>query len=93
MSYTEDLQKAAVRHLWMANRDWTEMAETGGPIVAVDGSGLRITDSEGNSWMDVNGGYISVGVGHGRTEIAEAAFEQAKNLSFMPAGTTTESHC
>ncbi len=90
MGYTEDLQKTAARHLWMANRDWTEMAETGGPTVAVEGKGLRVTDSDGNSWIDVNGGYISVGVGHGRVEIAEAAFEQAKKLSFMPAGTTTE---
>ncbi len=79
-----------MRHLWMANRDWTEMAEAGGPIVAVEGKGLQVKDSDGNTWIDVNGGYFSVGVGHGRDEIAEAAFEQAKKLSFMPAGTTTE---
>ncbi len=66
------------------------MAEAGGPIVAVEGKGLQVKDSDGNTWIDVNGGYFSVGVGHGRDEIAEAAFEQAKKLSFMPAGTTTE---
>ena len=33
---------------------------------------------------------MSVGVGHGRTEIAEGPpTRQAKMLSFMPAGTTT----
>ena len=89
MSSTDELRESAARHLWMANRDWTEMAETGGPVVAVEGRGLRVTDSEGGEWIDVNGGYMSVSVGHGRTEIAEAAYEQAKMLSFMPAGMTT----
>ena len=60
----------------MANRDWTEMAEEGGPPIIVEGDGIRVTDSEGKSWIDVNGGYISVSVGHGRPEIAEAAYEQ-----------------
>ena len=65
-----------MRHLWMANRDWTEMAEAGGPIVAVEGKGLQVKDSDGNTWIDVNGGYFSVGVGHGRDEIAEAALDR-----------------
>ena len=89
-SYTEDLRGAAIRHLWMHNRDWTQMAEEGEPMIAVRGEGVRIEDSEGNSWIDVNGGYNSVNVGYGRTEIADAAHAQMARLSYFPNGTTTE---
>ena len=90
MKSSKQIKDEAIRHLWMANQDWSSLAEEGGPTVIVKGDGLRVTDSEGNSWIDVNGGYISVAVGHGRTEIADAAYSQAKKISFMPAGTTTE---
>ena len=83
------LRRMASEHLWMANRDWTEMAEEGGPPIIVEGDGIRVTDSEGKSWIDVNGGYISVSAGHGRLEIADAAYEQMLKLSFAPPGTTT----
>ena len=87
---TSDLQKTAIRYLWMGSRGWINLAETGGPTVAVESKGIHVTDSDGNVWMDVNGGYQSVGVGYGRVEIAEAAFEQMKKSSYMPAGMTTE---
>ena len=90
MKSSKQIKDEAIRHLWMANQDWSSLAEEGGPTVIVKGDGLRVIDSEGNSWIDVNGGYISVAVGHGRTEIADAAYSQAKKISFMPAGTTTE---
>ena len=85
----DTLRKSANKHLWMPHRDWVEMAEEGGPPIMVEGNGIRVTDSEGKSWINVNGGYISVNVGFGRAEIAEAAYEQMLKLSFMPAGTTT----
>jgi len=89
-SNNEAIRTAAAKHLWMANRDWAQMAEEGGPTIVVAGDGIRVTDSEGKSWIDVNGGYISVNAGHGRTEIADAAYEQMRQLAFMPPGTTTE---
>ena len=70
---TDELRAASNRHLWMHNTDWVRMAEEGGPLVVVDGQGISVTDSEGKSWIDVNGGYASVNVGYGRSEIAEAA--------------------
>ena len=88
-STTDELRKASNRHLWMHNGDWVQMAEEGGPLVVVDGQGIRVTDSDGRSWIDVNGGYASVNVGYGRSEIAEAAYEQMKRLSYFPQGATT----
>lgn len=85
----EALRKSSLQHLWMHNRDWTQMAEEGEPQIIVEGSGIKVTDSEGKTWIDVNGGYNSVNAGYGRTEIGEAAYEQMVKLSYFPNGTTT----
>ena len=90
LGYAEGLRRDAVRHLWMHNRDWVQMAEEGEPMIAVRGEGVRIEDADGKSWIDVNGGYNSVNVGYGRTEIADAAYEQMARLPYFPNGTTTE---
>ena len=87
---TDTIQRTAAQHLWPAGRDWTQMAEEGGPDVIVGGHGVKVVDSTGKTWIDVNGGYASVNVGYGRTEIAEAAYEQMKRLAFFPQRTTTE---
>ncbi len=87
---TDALRDKSIRHLWMHNRDWVQMAEEGEPMIAVGGEGVRITDAEGRSYIDVNGGYNSVNVGYGRQEIADAAYEQMNRVSYFPAGTTTE---
>ena len=86
----DDIRHKSTQYLWMHNRDWITMAEEGEPMVAVEGQGVRITDAEGRSYIDVNGGYNSVNVGYGRTEIADAAFEQMRKVSYFPYGTTTE---
>ena len=86
----EALRQTALRHLWMHNRDWVRMAEEGDPTIITNASGVRVMDDEGNSWIDVNGGYNCVNVGYGRTEIAEAAYEQAKRLPYFPNASTSE---
>jgi adenosylmethionine-8-amino-7-oxononanoate aminotransferase len=86
---TEELRQASLDHLWMVARDWVQMAEEGGPLIIVDGKGVRVTDSDGVSWIDVNGGFGSVNVGYGRTEIAQEAREQMRRLSYIPSGTIT----
>ncbi len=87
---SEDARRAAIDHLWMNSRGWTEMAESGEPNVLVEGSGVRVKDASGKWWMDVNGGYMSVHAGYGRTEIADAAYEQMKRLPYMANTTTAE---
>lgn len=90
MRESEELRRTSLRYLWMHNRDWTQMAEEGEPQIIETGQGVRVTDSEGRSWIDVNGGYNSVNVGYGRAEIGRAAYEQMRRLSYFPQGTTTE---
>ena len=84
---TEALRRSSLKHNWMHNRDWVKMAEEGDPIIIEDGHGLDVIDSEGNTWMDVNGGYLNVNVGYGRHEIAEAVLEQMLKISFSPRQT------
>ena len=86
----EDLRKSALEHLWMSSADWVSMAETGGPVITMEGKGVKTVDSEGKTWIDVNGGYACVSIGYGRKEIAEAVREQMLKITFFPQGTTTE---
>ena len=86
---TNELQKRARDHLWMHNRDWQQMEQRSEPLIIVNGSGIRVEDSDGNFWIDLNGGYNSVNVGYGRKEIAEAVLNQATKLPYFPATTTT----
>ena len=86
---TNELQKLARDHLWMHNRDWEQMGERSEPLVVVKGFGIRVEDSEGKSWIDLNGGYNSVNVGYGRKDIADAVLVQASKLPYFPATTTT----
>ncbi|HIC49636.1 MAG TPA: aminotransferase class III-fold pyridoxal phosphate-dependent enzyme, partial [Dehalococcoidia bacterium] len=85
----EQLRRKSLEFLWMQNRDWVSMAEEGDPLIIEGGKGLRVTDSQGNSWIDVNGGYNSVNIGYGRTEIASAAYDQMVRMPYFPQGTTT----
>ena len=78
------LQRMALDHLWMHNADWVQMSRDGEPLIVVEGQGIRVKDDQGNSWIDVNGGYASVHVGYGRQEIADAVYEQMRRISYFP---------
>ena len=52
------------------------------PPVAVEAHGSTIVDATGREYLDAAGGAIVVGVGHGRTAIAEAMAEQAGRVAF-----------
>ena len=90
MAVDISLEQAALDNLWMHNSGWIELAEHGGPRFMVKGNGIKVTDSNDVEWIDPNGGYASVNVGYGRTEIADAMREQMLALPFAPKGTITE---
>ena len=71
-----DLKQAAMDHLWMPFSQYNDLLSKGGPKIIVEGDGIRMTDSDGNSYIDAIGGLFLVNVGHGRTEIAEAVADQ-----------------
>ena len=77
------LQKSAREHLWM---HFTRMSsyDHGDVPVIVKGEGPYIYDAKGRRYLDALAGLFVSQLGHGRTELAEAAAKQAKELAFFP---------
>ncbi len=51
--------------------------------LAISSKGVWIETSDGKRYLDASGGAVVVNVGHGREEIAQAVFEQLRNLSYV----------
>jgi acetylornithine/succinyldiaminopimelate/putrescine aminotransferase len=52
------------------------------PIAVVRGSGCRVTDSEGNEWLDFYGGHAVALTGHCHPRVVDAIRAQAGRLLF-----------
>ena len=79
----ETMFAAARDHLWMHFTRLSAYAETNVPVI-VRGSGPYVFDSFGKRYLDGLSGLFVVQVGHGRTELAEAAAKQASELAYFP---------
>jgi adenosylmethionine-8-amino-7-oxononanoate aminotransferase len=77
------LQDAAKRHLWMHFTRMSAYAETDVPVI-VRGNGPYVYDAAGKRYLDGLSGLFVSQVGHGRTELAEAAGKQAAELAYFP---------
>src|SRR6266851_3155484 len=53
------------------------------PMIYVRGRGATISDIGGKEYLDGLSGLWNVNVGHGRTELADAAAEQMKELAYF----------
>ena len=78
-----DYDQAARDHLWMHFTRQSSYATAPVPTI-VRGEGARIFDSNGRSYLDGLAGLFVVQAGHGRKELAEAAYKQASELAFFP---------
>lgn len=74
---------AARDHLWMHFSRHSTLDTSPVPVM-VRGDGVRVFDQHGRSYLDGLSGLFVVQVGHGRTELAEAAAKQASELAFFP---------
>ena len=86
----KQLQESALEHLWVYLREPSDMAEKGEPQIFVEGKGVHVTDALGRTYIDAMSGLWLKNVGYGRTEIADAAYQQMLQLTYMPMGSTTE---
>jgi adenosylmethionine-8-amino-7-oxononanoate aminotransferase len=80
---SQDPQGAAKEHLWL---HFTRMSAyyAGDVPVIVRGSGPYVYDDRGKRYLDgLSGLFVSM-IGHGRTELAEAASKQASELAYFP---------
>ncbi len=55
------------------------------PRLWVEGNGALVKDAEGREYIDGLAGLWNVNVGHGRRELAQAAFEQMSTLAYASA--------
>src|SRR5947199_8296857 len=57
------------------------------PVVFVSGQGAVLRDADGHEYLDGLSSLWNVNAGHGRTELAEDAAAQMRNLAFASAYT------
>jgi adenosylmethionine-8-amino-7-oxononanoate aminotransferase len=79
----EQLSKTARDHLWMHFTRMSAYADNPVPVIT-RGEGPYIWDAAGRRYLDGLAGLFVVQVGHGRVELAEAAYKQAQELAFFP---------
>jgi hypothetical protein len=77
----DDLTESARRHLWM---HFTKMSKTGDIPVIQRGEGAWVYDQHGKRYLDGLAGLFVSQVGHGRSELADAAAKQAGELAYFP---------
>jgi adenosylmethionine-8-amino-7-oxononanoate aminotransferase len=76
-----DLQALARRHLWMHFTRMGAYAHEELPIIE-RGEGCYVYDNHGRRYLDGLSALYCVNIGHGRSELGEAAAEQARQLGF-----------
>jgi adenosylmethionine-8-amino-7-oxononanoate aminotransferase len=79
----DQLQRAAKDHLWMHFTRHGAYADADVPVM-VRGEGAYLYDAHGKRYLDGLSGLFVSQLGHGRTELADAAAAQARELAFMP---------
>jgi adenosylmethionine-8-amino-7-oxononanoate aminotransferase len=78
-----DLQEAAKRNLWLHFTRMSAYDDSEVPVI-VRGEGAYVYDNHGKRYLDGLAGLFVSQVGHGRTELAEAAAQQASQLAYFP---------
>ncbi len=80
----EDLLTKDRTHMWHHMSPFNP-----NPLIITEGKGSWVTDIDGNRYLDGMSGIWCVNIGYGRQELADAAYEQLKKLSYYPL---TQSH-
>lgn len=81
----EDLLTKDKEYVWHSMKPYNP----NGTLIAEKAEGSWITDHNGKRFLDAMSGLWCVNVGYGRTELAEAAYEQLKQMAYFPL---TQSH-
>ena len=80
---SSDLSDRAARHLWMHFTRLAGFQDHEVPVI-VEGQGCYVTDQHGKRYLDGLSGLFTVQVGHGRTELGDAAKRQSDRLAYFP---------
>ena len=77
-----ELKRLDVAHHLPPQQDWQAVEDMGGSRIIVRGEGCTIIDGDGFRLLDCMAGLWCVNVGYGRTELAEAAYNQMLELPY-----------
>jgi taurine-pyruvate aminotransferase len=81
MSHSQGtIQEQDDRYVWHSMKPYNPNAT----IVVEKASGSWVTDVDGKRYLDAMAGLWCVNVGYGREELAEAAYEQLKQMAYFP---------
>jgi hypothetical protein len=80
---SDELQAAAKQHLWLHFTRMSSYGKGDVPII-VRGEGPYVYDEKGRRYLDGLAGLFVSMVGHGRTELAQAAAKQSSELAYFP---------
>jgi adenosylmethionine-8-amino-7-oxononanoate aminotransferase len=81
------LSERARRHLWMHFTRLGAYDEKHEVPIMVRGEGAYVWDQHGKRYLDGLAGLFTSQIGHGRTELGEAAAKQASELAYFPLWT------
>ena len=77
-----ELKRLDLAHHLPAQADHKVIAELGGSRIVTRAEGCYITDGDGHRILDGMAGLWCVNVGYGRTELADAAYDQMLELPY-----------
>ena len=81
--HQEALVEDSIRYVWRHGVSGRTTRAALGPI-AVSGQGVRITDADGNVYLDsLAGGSAAATLGHGRVDVADAVHHQMTTLHWV----------
>lgn len=76
----KDIRTAARDHLWLH----FAAVPSQGPVLIERGDGCYVWDTDGNRYLDALAGLFVTEIGHGRSDLANAASKQAETMAFFP---------
>ncbi|WP_408007418.1 aspartate aminotransferase family protein [Pseudalkalibacillus sp. A8] len=82
---SQDILKKDDQYVWHSMKPYNPNAT----MVVSSSKGAWVTDINGEKYLDAMAGLWCVNVGYGRTELADAAYEQLKEMAYFPL---THSH-
>lgn len=85
LGQNQELLSKDEKYVWHSMKPYSPQ----GTMVVTKAEGAWVTDHEGKRFLDGMAGLWCVNTGYGRQELAEAAYEQLKQVSYFPL---TQSH-
>ncbi len=75
-----DMRTAAMDHLWL---HFAQVPREG-PVLIERGDGCYVWDTDGKKYLDALAGLFVTEIGHGRSDLANAASKQAETMAYFP---------